>query len=96
MTTGEPRSDITWEEPPSQTSYDWEAIAAKAKRRPGKWALVDKGHPVPLSKVSSIRQGTTRPLSPELGFEITQRNTDKDAKTCTLYVLYNPDKDRSK
>jgi hypothetical protein len=73
--------------------YDWPAIAAKCKRRPGKWLLVfeqDKA-----TYYSAIGQGNITALRPSSGFEIRSANTRRNAtpRVLDLWVRYVPEKD---
>lgn len=82
--------DVAWEEPPERTTYDWNEIARKLKRRPMKWAKIfDQG---PISVSNAVRQGSVAPVHPDLGFQVrTANNTRTAPRTNTLYVRYNPD-----
>lgn len=92
---------VQWEEPPPGRSqrYDWEDIAEQLRKKPGVWGKVfDRDR---TSLAASIRIDGIRALSPTKGFEVRTRNnirSDPDfdgARSCTLYLRYNPKKDRS-
>jgi hypothetical protein len=99
------KSGIKFEDPPNQREqrYDWAAIAADLRKRPGKWAKIfdrDK-----TTYVSAFYQGLKD--LPVTEFEVRVSNTDRgitkaDAenlglapvpRTCTMYLRYNPNKE---
>src|SRR5262245_34073591 len=91
-----PVSGVTWEEPPIvvRTRYDWQAIADQLKERPGEWAKIFERDRTSI--VNAIRQGGVRCLAPRLGFEVRTRNNERyPVRMCSLYLRYNPERDRS-
>lgn len=87
------KSDIQFGDPPfKRVRYDWKAIADQLRERPMEWACVfEQG---PISTANAVRQGSVKLLAPDLGFEVTTTNNQRDPKrTCDLWVRYNPDKE---
>ena len=82
-----------WEDPPERRArYDWEDIAKRLKRKPGKWAKVfDRDR---TSLAVALRSGSITALKPDMGFEVRTANSTREApRTCTLYMRYVPEKD---
>jgi len=90
MSEAEKIADVTWEDPPAtRRRYDWDAIAAKLRDKPGEWAKVFEYDRT--STVNAIRQGAITPLSPALGFEVrTRNNVRHPIRMCSLYMRWNP------
>lgn len=100
--TAEPRSSVTWEQPPPPRSkrYDWTAIADQLRARPGEWAKVFDNDRTSLA--TAIRIKGIAALHPDKGFEVRTTNNvrlrderGKELRLCTLYLRYEPSKDRS-
>lgn len=91
MTTEQPSTGVGWKEPPLSQRYDWDAIAAKLRRRPMKYYLVfeqDFTH-----KVNAVNAGKVPAVHPMLGFETQTRNNKRESpRTCDLYMRFNPDR----
>lgn len=91
---------VTWEEPPpaQRGRYDWAAIAAQLRAKPGEWAKVfDRDL---TSVVNAIRIGGIKDLplnKGEGGFEVTTTNNRREdpdfdgVRTCTLFLRYVPE-----
>lgn len=93
MPESEPRSDLTWSDPPPRVRYDWAKIAKQLRRRPNKWALVFERDRT--SVAHAIRINSIKPLTRDKGFEVrTSNNTREQPRTCTLHVRYVPEKDQ--
>lgn len=94
-------AQVHWEAPPPGRSqrYDWDEIAEQLRKRPMTWGKVFERDRTSLA--ASIRNRGIKALHPDRGFEVRTRNNmrgDPDfdgARSCTLYLRYNPDKDRS-
>jgi hypothetical protein len=93
---------VEFEEPPPRRTqrYDWDAIAKQLRRKPMRWAKVfDKDK---TSIATAIRIDGIKALRADKGFEVTTSNNDRGnpeediPRTCTMYLRYNPEKDRSK
>lgn len=91
MTTG-----MTWEDPPPNSRYHWDEVAAELQANPGQWLKVfDEG---PVSVANAIRQAEVSALTPVrpsrrqvsyAGFEVRTRNNDsRPPRTCTLYLRW--------
>lgn len=93
----EPRSTVEWETPPptGKNRYNWVVIADQLRAQPLEWGKVfdrDK-----ISVVNAIRQGSVKPLRPDLGFEVrTANNTRAPGRMCSLYIRYNPERDTTR
>lgn len=92
-----PKASVEWEDPPTKREgqrYDWESIADQLRKRPGEWGKVfDEDR---TSLATSIRIKGIKALHPDKGFEVrTANNTRGHPRMCTLYVRYNPDKDKT-
>lgn len=89
-------AEMTWSDPPPRrtTSYDWPTVAGQLRMNPMEWLKVfDKDR---TSIVVAIRNGGITALAPDKGFEVRTANNKRDKpRTCSLWVRYNPDKDRS-
>jgi len=86
-----PISSVTFRDPPVPPKYDWPAIAAQLRERPGEWALVFKAGNA--SRVNAVRDGRIAAVHPDLGFEMTTvNNTRQSPRTCDLYLRFNPEK----
>lgn len=84
--------------PPRRPTYDWAAIADKARKRPRKPFLVFRQDRYSL--VVAIRGGDIKALRPDKGFSVETRNNTnvrvKDSpRMCDLWVIYDPDKDQT-
>jgi hypothetical protein len=95
----QPKSDVTWENPPESrgTQYDWAAIAEKLRRNPMEWAKVFDNDRTSLA--TAIRIKGIQALHPDKGFEVKTANNirfmgddGKEKRRCTLYLRYNPEK----
>jgi hypothetical protein len=90
-------SDIEFTQPPTSgrktVRYDWDAITAKLRQRPGEWALLAKQGKE--STANAMREGKTSGFHPANGFEVTVADTNRDARprTTDIYVRYNPEMD---
>jgi len=88
------KPDVTWEDPPVRpTQYDWTAIAAELRKKPGQWAKIfDEDR---ASLATAIRIKGIKALHPDKGFEVTTTNNVRSQpRTCTMYLRYNPEKDK--
>jgi hypothetical protein len=90
---------VGWAEPPPLRgpAYDWEAIARKCRRQPGRWRKVFEQDRFSLAV--AIRQGSIAALRPESGFEVRTANTTSwrtgdGPRMCSMWVRYNPDKEQ--
>jgi hypothetical protein len=94
--TTDPSKEVVWKDPPPRSGprYDWDAIAAKVRRKPMVWAQVFEHDKSTLP--TAIRNGSIRALKPEKGFEVTTADNTRDyPRTCAMWLRYNPDKDVS-
>jgi len=68
----------TWQDtpPPERARYDWPAITAKLRRRPGKWLLI--GEQIPRSVQSAVHRGHIAVLrdDPNWDYDIRCRRTN--------------------
>lgn len=84
-------SAIRWEEPPARShgrAYDWAAIGAALKAKPGQWALavVCPNTATAGSTARYVRAGAYHALR-ELGrFEATARTVEGEARVYARYV----------
>lgn len=86
-----------WSDPPPRPQrYDWGAIAARLKRKPGKWYKVFERDRASL--VVALRQGSIKAMNPAEGFEFRTSNGTRSEtpRTCTLHARYVPEMDQSK
>jgi hypothetical protein len=84
---------VVFEEPPERPQqYDWQAISEQLRKRPMKWAKVFESDRASL--VVAIRAGHIAAVHPDLGFEVTTTNNQRESRprTCTLFLRYNPEK----
>lgn len=87
------RSDVEWKEPaPRPTQYNWEAIAAQLREKPGEWALVFERDRTTV--VNAIRQGNVAAVRPADGFEVRTRNNTIHPRQCSLFMRWNPTKEK--
>lgn len=79
---------MRWENPPLAKggSVDWEAVARKARSRPGKWLLVEG--PVPTGASWTVRHGKPDCFEPAGSFDAVIRNSSRETMTGDLYVVY--------
>lgn len=85
------------EPPPKRASYDWSALAARLRARPGVWLQVFEQDRASL--VVTIRAGRIAALKPEKGFSVTTRNnnkTDEFGRRCDLWIVYDPEQDEER
>lgn len=89
------KNDVAWEEPPPKKQrYDWDAIADQLRERPNKWAKIFDRDVTSLA--TAIRINGIKALRKDRGFEVrTANNTRETPRTCTLYLRYNPEKDKA-
>lgn len=85
--------------PKREQRYDWDAIAAKLRRQPGKWALIFENDLTSLA--TSFRLGGFKALPPD-EFEIRTSNgtrgvthaearargVEPEPRRCDLYMRY--------
>jgi hypothetical protein len=79
-----------WAEPPkpgNRGSFDWNEIAQRLRAKPGEWLLIFENGP--RGTANGVRQGHVLVFQ-EPGFEVTTRNNNVEAGTCTLYMRYVP------
>lgn len=97
MAEPEAKSDVVFEDPPTPVHgrYNWSEIAAKVRRKPGKWAKVFEDDRVSLA--TSIRGGSVVALLPTKGFVVrTVNNKPGPPRTCTMYLKYDPARDHDR
>lgn len=89
--TKKPRAGEAWMSPPTQARPDWAAIADVLRSRPETWLLVQSG--ARTTWADAINRGRVRALRPDLGFEVTTTNNNRDyPRTCDLYARFMPSK----
>jgi hypothetical protein len=93
------RSDAPLADPPPLPTprYDWQAIAAKARKTPGRWRIVFTQDRQSLRV--AIRAGDIAALKPSKGFVTTTRNNRRPEggpRLCDLYVKYVPELDEER
>lgn len=97
-TTAKASSKVKFGTPPPgrEPRYDWTAIAARLRARPGKWAQVFTNDRYSL--VTSIYNGGTSALRKSKGFRLrTANNHDEEGRRhCDLWLMYDPDLDQGK
>lgn len=89
--------DLAWENPPPKREerYDWASIAKKLRKRPLTWAKIFEEDRSSLA--TAIRIKGIKALHPDKGFEVrTAHNTREHPRTCTMWLRYNPEKDKEK
>ena len=87
------KSLVTFEEPESKVAYDWAGIAEELRAAPGQWAKIFDHDRTSLA--TAIRIHGIKALDPDIGFEVrTRNNTRGEVRMCTLYLRYNPTKER--
>lgn len=84
--------------PPTHTKtvrYDWDQITAQLRAHPMQWAQIAKQGKE--STANAIREGKVSGIHPSNGYEVTARDTKRDAKprTADIFVRYNPEKDQA-
>lgn len=85
---------VVWENPPPsrRERYDWAQIAQDLRDRPGEWMKVFDNDRVSLTQ--AIRQGSIRALAPSKGFVVSTRHTKRgQPRTCSLYLMYDPERE---
>jgi hypothetical protein len=93
----EPRTGVGFVDPPEPPKrYDWEAIAKRCRRQPGKWFLVFEQDRQTLA--TTLRQDGASALQRRKGFEVrtVNNNINVRPRVCDLYVRYVPELDTTK
>lgn len=91
-----PAAGLGFEEPPKkrEPEFDWNAVAARARRRPGQWYLVFRAGN--YGYYSTILQDKISALKRHKGFEVRSanaKNPEGGPRTCDLFVRYVPEHD---
>ena len=83
--------DLHFVDPPMLSSYDWQAVSKKLRDNPGRWAQLGD-HPIPMSVINAVRQGSVTALRPTDGFKVRSRaitTDDEGVRVANLFLKYD-------